>query len=283
MNYTEYDFTNNHAAAYYIDVTPVLAQEWLEHNVDNNRHVRPSLVWKYAYDMKNGNWGINTDAIAFNANGQLINGQHRLNAIIRANVTVPMLVVFDLPVSKDDLMNIDRGGGRTIADSMVVAGFTDEVYGQSIPMARAYITCKLGIKNPSQQTIARHIIDNKETYEKVLGITKAGSGKKAKMRGTVAAGIFSAYVAGEDVNALTKFAQVFMTYDIDGCETYSPKFALKLKDRIENHHGLYPKDFPVIESHIYAFVHNNKIARTRDDYYSLNNNYTAGAKIASAV
>lgn len=283
MNLSELGLAKKtNATAYYIDVTPALAKAWLNNNIDNNRHIRPSLVWKYAYDMKNGNWGINTDAIAFNAAGELINGQHRLSAVVRANATITMLVVFDCPIGQNDLMNIDRGGGRSIADSMEVAGYTDDVFVRSVPTARAYITCKLGIKNPSQQTITKHIVENKEIYARILEITKAKKNGKGKMRGTVAAALLGAYSSGEDFNALAKFAQVFMTYETEGCEEYSPKYALRLKDKIESHHGLYVKDFPVIESHIYAFVHNTKTARIKDNYYSLNDN-TVNAKLALAV
>ena len=257
------------ATAFYLEVTPEMAREWLENNIENNRRIRPSIVWKYALDMKNGNWGLNTDAIAFNADGRLINGQHRLSAVVRANIPVTMLVMFDSPITQVELMNIDRGAGRTVADSMEVAGFTEDVFQCSISTARAYLTCKIGTKNPSHQSIMKHIVDNKDTYAKLLDITKMKRKGRSGMRSIVAAGLLSAYLSGEDFDALTKFAQVYLTYDTDGCEAYTTRYAPKLKDYLASHRGTHKKEFIVVESHIYAFVHNAENAKTRDDYYVL--------------
>jgi hypothetical protein len=39
-----------------VEITPAMAREWLEKNIENNRGVRPSVVEAYARDMVAGEW-----------------------------------------------------------------------------------------------------------------------------------------------------------------------------------------------------------------------------------
>lgn len=67
-----------------IDVSPTLAQEWLKKNVFN-RVLSKNVVSKYAYDMKNNDWTLTHQGIAFDTDGNLADGQHRLQAVIESN------------------------------------------------------------------------------------------------------------------------------------------------------------------------------------------------------
>ena len=51
---------------------------------------------QYAADMKAGRWQLNGEAIKFDKNGHLLNGQHRLHAVVRADTTIQMLVISGL-------------------------------------------------------------------------------------------------------------------------------------------------------------------------------------------
>lgn len=82
-------------AAQWYDVTSELATFWLERNT-RNRALRQSVVNKYAADMRAGRWMPSPDAVAFDTNNAIIEGQHRLWAVIESGVTVRMLVVFGL-------------------------------------------------------------------------------------------------------------------------------------------------------------------------------------------
>jgi hypothetical protein len=85
---------NDHAGQIF-DVTPALATKWLERNT-RNRDLRQDVVMRYANDMKAGRWMVTGDAIAFDKNGAIVNGQHRLWAVFEAGITVPMFVTFNL-------------------------------------------------------------------------------------------------------------------------------------------------------------------------------------------
>src|SRR5262245_41386859 len=80
----------------FMTVTPELAHAWLTSNV-KNRKLRDEVVKSYARDMVNGNWVITHQGVAFNDKHELIDGQHRLNAIVESGVPVMMLVTFGLP------------------------------------------------------------------------------------------------------------------------------------------------------------------------------------------
>jgi hypothetical protein len=100
-------------AAQVYDVTPELAQFWLERNT-RNRKLRQSVINRYANDMRNGRWMVSPDAIAFDTNDCIIEGQHRLWAVFEAQVTVRMTVMFNL--DPDTILVIGDHLKRNLAD-----------------------------------------------------------------------------------------------------------------------------------------------------------------------
>lgn len=85
-----------------------------------NRRLRPRLVECYAEDMREGLWDETGEAIKLSRTGQLLDGQHRLNAIIEAGVTLELLVVRGLGDQSQALM--DQGASRTAKDALDLAG-----------------------------------------------------------------------------------------------------------------------------------------------------------------
>ena len=98
-----------------IKVGPLLAKKWMETNKDN-RPIRTHLFRSMALDMSNDNWDDNGETIKFDEDGNLIDGQHRLLAIIESNKTIEMLVVWGLKRKVQD--TIDTGAKRTFADNL---------------------------------------------------------------------------------------------------------------------------------------------------------------------
>lgn len=82
-------------------ITPEMAMNWLEHHNFKNRTISQGTVDSYATDMKNGRWSLTHQGIAFNTEGQLIDGQHRLWAIVFANKNIEMMVTRDMPVTEN--------------------------------------------------------------------------------------------------------------------------------------------------------------------------------------
>lgn len=108
-----------HPRADVITVTPALAQEWLDRNL-HNRPIRKNKVDSYARDMKSGNWALNGEAVKFAVDGILLDGQHRLHAIVAAGVPVQILVVSGL--ANDTQTTMDSGVKRTTGDAFGLEG-----------------------------------------------------------------------------------------------------------------------------------------------------------------
>lgn len=96
-------------------VTPALAKIWLYQN-KNNRSVRNQVVDNYAEQMKSGKWDLTGQGITFDENGDLIDGQHRLNAVIKADMPIEMLIVWDAKRS----YNYDCGLKRSYTDRILM-------------------------------------------------------------------------------------------------------------------------------------------------------------------
>lgn len=99
-----------------VTITPEMAKEMLSKN-NANRKIRTSTVDFYAKQMKEGSWHLTGQGITFGQNGQLLDGQHRLNAIVKADIPVEMLVVRDAEV----VSTYDCGIRRSTADQFYLA------------------------------------------------------------------------------------------------------------------------------------------------------------------
>ena len=96
-------------------VAPTQAREWLKRNT-RNRLLSPTVVAGYRDEMANKRWRLVGDAIMFNTQGELINGQHRLTAVAESGVTCTFLVMFDCDDETKAL--IDLGRARTVPDTL---------------------------------------------------------------------------------------------------------------------------------------------------------------------
>lgn len=74
-----------------VTVTPELADMWLKQN-GKNRPVSMAHVKRLADEMRNGQWVFNGQTISFDESGRLLDGQHRLKAVVVSGCEVPMAV-----------------------------------------------------------------------------------------------------------------------------------------------------------------------------------------------
>lgn len=101
-----------------IRVTPDIAQHWLTFNT-LNRNIVESKLAQFKNDMEAGNWLDDGATVRF-AYGKLLDGQHRLNAIVLAGVTLRMTVVHGL--DSESQVTMDTGRGRTPRDVLSIEG-----------------------------------------------------------------------------------------------------------------------------------------------------------------
>jgi len=96
-------------------ITPLYAQEILDTCGGNQRHVRPSGVKKIVAFQEMDRWNpFNGDSIKFNVGLKLVDGQHRLQAVIETGVPMVFLVIRGLPDNAE--MTIDQGIRRSPGD-----------------------------------------------------------------------------------------------------------------------------------------------------------------------
>jgi hypothetical protein len=105
-------------------ITPEVARTYLEYNHPNNRNIVVYHVEFLTKEILEGYWKPGTgQPINFDIHGQLINGQHRLLAIIKADQAVWCTVAYDC--QEDAFLSLDVGRKRTTADVLHVAGEKD--------------------------------------------------------------------------------------------------------------------------------------------------------------
>ena len=77
-------------------IDPRRAEEYLAAN-RGNRNIVQAHVAALARDIRNGQWMFNAQPICFSRSGRLLNGQHRLSAVLEAGQPVEVLVMRGLP------------------------------------------------------------------------------------------------------------------------------------------------------------------------------------------
>lgn len=103
------------------DVTPDMARKWLDESNFNNRPLNQHRVSKIAHDIKNDKWVFDGTPIRFNGSDNLLDGQHRLHAIIKANRSVKTFVFKGLESISQN--TIDTGKARNVSDVLHFNGY----------------------------------------------------------------------------------------------------------------------------------------------------------------
>lgn len=104
-------------------VTPATAKAWLEATTFRNRNITRAAVKRYANDMRTGRWELNGESIVIDDNGNVVDGQHRLHAIIESGVSIKTVVVKGVDCSV--FPTFDIGKQRSGCDILGIAGYAN--------------------------------------------------------------------------------------------------------------------------------------------------------------
>ncbi len=97
-----------------VDITPNLAKELLECNIENNRTIHSKNHKQIVLDMRTGAWVSNGEPIVCTDTGYLVDGQHRLKACIDScTILENTLIIF---VEAENARNYDTGANRSFTD-----------------------------------------------------------------------------------------------------------------------------------------------------------------------
>ena len=108
-----------------VNVTPEMAYQYLKYNV-KNRHLTKPIILAYANDMINGRWKFTSQMITFDKDGILIDGQHRLAAVVKSKTTQKFLIARG-GEHTDLFKNYDLGKKRNAGDALSVNGVKNHI------------------------------------------------------------------------------------------------------------------------------------------------------------
>lgn len=98
----------------YGEINPVIAEVILRERNAVNRVLSEMTSEKYAADMKQGRWQQTDEPIIFSESGFLLDGQHRLRAVILSGCTITFLLAKG--IKEEAQMVMDDGKGRKHGD-----------------------------------------------------------------------------------------------------------------------------------------------------------------------
>lgn len=103
-------------------ITPAIAEEMLKHNI-NNRPIKRSQVVFLTNEILSNRWITTGQAITF-VGKTLVDGQHRLQAVIEAGKPITSCVIrFPSTANTKQIFQVtDRGVPRTFADTLAMQG-----------------------------------------------------------------------------------------------------------------------------------------------------------------
>jgi len=244
-------------------VTPAKATEWLQNNT-KNRRLRPRYVERLASDMTSGKYIATHQGVAFGTDGILVDGQHRLEAIVLSGTSQWLLVTTDLPPQA--LLVVDDGVKRSMAD---VVGIMDEISFTDLPRATSVATAIAGSGTASDGNGVKRTKAFQHEYmakhQKAIqwALTHFPSKARGLGRSLVLAVVARAYYT-QPKERLARFCEVLMT----GTPNTAAEISLiKLRDylmrsdTIKVGHKAATVTYRIVEAHLNAFLNNKVLVR----------------------
>lgn len=138
--------TNANVQVTFENITPAQAQSYLLKN-QKNRTPRKRIIDEYASAMRAGKWAPVGDPIRFDINGVLMDGQHRLSAIVSYGHPVPMFVARG--IDPKHMAQIDIGCKRKPGDFLKFRGHINtNSLGAALRLLKQYTEKGIPIKDP---------------------------------------------------------------------------------------------------------------------------------------
>lgn len=161
--YSEFGVTANIEEA-----TEALVNTLLSNN-NTNRNIRKASVDKLIRDIKANNWRLTNQGIGVYEDGQLADGQHRLEAIRQTQSWgLPLLIVRG--IKKDAVKAIDQGSKRTTSDSLRIYGET-ALDSRTVPALNVIYKDINGLSsNPTVSEISELLTEYSETLEAIYSL-----------------------------------------------------------------------------------------------------------------
>ncbi len=176
-------------------VTPENAADALRTS-KGNRSLRPTAIAQMASQMQKGEWALTGEPIIFSLDGSLIDGHHRLTAVVLSGVSILSIVVEGIP--QGAFAYIDIGIIRTPGDIFGLAGIVDannsaaavrSMLEYRAAVGSISISALQGAKNPSKAHLMELWMKDQEQWQEAASLAgriyKALHASRAMMTGMV--------------------------------------------------------------------------------------------------
>jgi len=149
-------------------ITPTKAKALLATN-QRNRALRPTVVEEYARQMKAGLWLLSPEGIATDTSGALLNGQHRLHAVVASGCSVKMNMTYD--ADPECFAVLDCGVKRTVADRLPLLN-DKESNRIAIAIVSSYLRCGKAVchNRAGADLVDDEFLDKTDAYVEVTSL-----------------------------------------------------------------------------------------------------------------
>jgi hypothetical protein len=207
-----------------MSVSPEMAEKFLKLNV-SNRYLAVPQCRRHADAMITRKWNNDGNPLKFNTSGKLMDGQHRLTAVIMANMAIEFDVRLNLPPETQATM--DTGRRRSVADQLTI---NQEIYPKHLAGAIGWIY-RLCFEDMSYRIETPETLDFLDRNPKIRESVAFVAGKGQTVKGAVATLLAAVHfiatqVLGEGERA-NQFVEVFRT----GYPAYPGDPAHKLREQ----------------------------------------------------
>ena len=188
-----YQWMCTHLAVTIEFVTPEMAEKYIATTRRNRKSVE-AVIKQFEKSILSKAWGVNPQTASFDSDGCLIDGLHRMWAIARSRVAIPMVIVRGVPSKSFDV--IDDGPRRSLKQVMAMDGVP-----MVLTMASIVRTVIIYIRAKYTTIQFASGVNNREglefyyaNEERVTIAAAWGTKVKAGEHGTAAGGGFVAFV-----------------------------------------------------------------------------------------
>ena len=162
-----------------VEVTPEIAASMLEKNT-MNRNISTLTVKRYAHAMLSDEWEMNGETIIVATDGTILDGQHRLLAVIESGKTVTFLIVYN--VKKDSIATVDSGISRSFRHVLQIKGSKHATTAASLTkIAWIYDNYDSELKDSSGKIVLRNTVleayydENRDRIEQAATVADTGA------------------------------------------------------------------------------------------------------------
>lgn len=189
-------------------ITPEKAEEYLRHNV-NNRNLHPTRVKALQRDIEANAFLVTHQCIAFNAMGDLIDGQHRLWAIIESGITVQMYVARYERTETAMALPFDMGLTRKTHDILDISRKASEI-------ASAILRLKWADRKFTPHDIQACMERHGNSIQRVMTECSSHTSKHRSSAGAKAAVVLLVEHYPDDVHSILQQYNKMLLLDLDG-------------------------------------------------------------------